>query len=57
MELKVENVKVYHKKSLGIASASLSAKEGEIIGEDFNHVHETHDPSAHAETSALKMAG
>ncbi len=32
MELKVENVKVYHKKSLGIASASLSAKEGEIIG-------------------------
>ena len=32
-------------------------KDGEIIGEDFNHVHETHDPSAHAETSALKMAG
>ncbi len=31
-------------------------KDGEIIGEDFNHVHETHDPSAHAEISALKMA-
>ena len=32
MELNVENVKVYHKKSLGIDGASLSAKEGEIIG-------------------------
>ncbi len=31
-------------------------KDGEIVGEDFNHVHETHDPSAHAEISALKMA-
>lgn len=32
MELNVENVRVYHKKSLGIENASLSAKEGEIIG-------------------------
>lgn len=31
-------------------------KDGHIIGEDFNHVHETKDPSAHAEISALKMA-
>ena len=31
-------------------------KDGQIIGEDFNHVHETKDPSAHAEISALKMA-
>lgn len=31
-------------------------KDGKIIGEDFNHVHELHDPSAHAEVSALKMA-
>ena len=31
-------------------------KSGEIIGEDFNHVAETTDPSAHAEISALKMA-
>lgn len=31
-------------------------KDGEIIGEDFNHVAETNDPSAHAEISALKMA-
>ena len=32
MELLVENVCVHHKKTLGIAHASLSAKEGEIIG-------------------------
>lgn len=31
-------------------------KDGKIIGEDFNHVHELNDPSAHAEISALKMA-
>lgn len=31
-------------------------RDGEIIGEDYNHVHELHDPSAHAEISALKMA-
>lgn len=31
-------------------------KDGQIIGEDFNHVNETLDPSAHAEISALKMA-
>lgn len=31
-------------------------KDGEIIGEDFNHVHEAHDPTLHAETSAIKMA-
>lgn len=31
-------------------------KDGEIIGEDFNHVHEEHDPTLHAETSAIKNA-
>lgn len=31
-------------------------KDGEIIGEGVNHVHELHDPSAHAEITALKMA-
>lgn len=31
-------------------------KNGEIIGEDFNHVHEECDPTLHAETSAIKMA-
>jgi tRNA(Arg) A34 adenosine deaminase TadA len=31
-------------------------KGGKVIGEDFNHVHETLDPTAHAETSAIKMA-
>ena len=31
-------------------------KNGKIIGEDFNHVHEECDPTLHAETSAIKMA-
>lgn len=31
-------------------------KDGKIIGEDINHVHEEHDPTLHAETSAIKMA-
>lgn len=31
-------------------------KDGEIIGQDFNHVHEQHDPTAHAETSAIRKA-
>ena len=31
-------------------------KDGKVIGEDFNHVHEEHDPTLHAETSAIKMA-
>jgi tRNA(Arg) A34 adenosine deaminase TadA len=35
---------------------TIIVKDGKIIGEDFNHVHETTDPSAHAEISALKMA-
>ena len=32
MELIVENVSVYHKKTLGISNASLNVSEGEIIG-------------------------
>lgn len=31
-------------------------KDGEIIASDHNHVHELHDPTAHAETSAIRMA-
>lgn len=31
-------------------------KDGVVIGEDHNHVHELYDPSAHAEISALRMA-
>ncbi len=31
-------------------------KNDEIIGEDFNHVHEEQDPTLHAETSAIKKA-
>ena len=31
-------------------------KDGRILGEDFNHVHEEYDPTLHAETSAIKKA-
>lgn len=31
-------------------------KDGKIIAEDYNHVHENHDPTAHAETSAIRNA-
>jgi tRNA(Arg) A34 adenosine deaminase TadA len=31
-------------------------KDGKIIARDVNHVHELHDPSAHAEVSAIKQA-
>lgn len=31
-------------------------KDGEVIAVEYNHVHELHDPSAHAEVSALKAA-
>lgn len=31
-------------------------KDGEIISQDFNHVQENNDPSAHAEVSALRIA-
>ena len=35
---------------------TIIVKDGEIIGEGFNRVHELHDPSAHAEITALKVA-
>jgi len=31
-------------------------KDGKIIGEGTNQVHEEHDPTLHAETSAIKQA-
>jgi guanine deaminase len=31
-------------------------KDGKIIALDHNHVHELHDPSAHAEVSAIRVA-
>lgn len=32
-------------------------KDGEVIGADHAHVWEQHDPSAHAEVSAMRQAG
>lgn len=31
-------------------------KDGKLIAKGFNHVHEEHDPSAHAEVTAIKEA-
>lgn len=31
-------------------------RDGQVIAQDYNHVHELHDPSAHAEVSAIKKA-
>ena len=45
-----------HRKAKPYNYGAVIVKDGKIIGEDFNHVHETLDPSAHAEISALKMA-
>lgn len=35
---------------------ALIVKDGEIIAEGINHVHELNDPTAHAETTAIKTA-
>lgn len=32
-------------------------KDGEVIGKDHAHVLELHDPSAHSEVSAMRLAG
>jgi len=31
-------------------------KDGQVIASDCNHVHDNHDPTAHAETSAIRLA-
>lgn len=45
-----------NKKAKPYNYGAVIVKDGKIIGEDFNHVHETVDPTAHAEASAIKMA-
>ena len=45
-----------NKKAEPYNFGAVIVKGGEIIGEGFNHVHELHDPSAHAEITALKEA-
>ena len=45
-----------NKKAKPYNFGAVIVKNGEIIGQDFNHVHETNDPSAHAEISALRQA-
>lgn len=45
-----------NKKPIPYNFGAVIVKDGEIIGEDFNHVHEECDPTLHAETSAIKLA-
>lgn len=49
-------VKVGNQKPSPYNFGAVIVKNGEIIGEDFNHVHEEVDPTLHAETSAIKKA-
>lgn len=49
-------VKVGNQKLSPYNFGAVIVKNDEIIGEDFNHVHEEVDPTLHAETSAIKMA-
>lgn len=35
---------------------ALVVKDGEVIASDYSHVHENNDPTAHAETSAIRQA-
>ncbi len=46
-----------NKKAEPYNFGAVIVKDGKIIAKDFNHVHETNDPSAHAEVSALRKAG
>ncbi len=45
-----------NKKPLPYNFGAVIVKDGKVIVKDFNHVHETNDPSAHAEVSALRKA-
>lgn len=45
-----------NKKAQPYNFGAVIVKDGEVIGQDFNHVHENNDPSAHAEVSALRKA-
>lgn len=35
---------------------SVVVRDGEVIAQDHNHVHELHDPSAHSEVSTMRKA-
>lgn len=45
-----------NKKAEPYNFGAVIVKDGEVIAKDFNHVHESNDPSAHAEVSALRKA-
>lgn len=51
-----EAVRVGNQKAEPYNFGAVVVKDGKIIAADHNHVHELNDPTAHAETSAIKAA-
>lgn len=51
-----EAVRVGNQKAEPYNFGALIVKDGSIIAADHNHVHEHSDPTAHAETSAIRAA-
>lgn len=51
-----EAVRVGNQKADPYNFGAIVVKDGEIIAADYNHVHEENDPTAHAETSAIRAA-
>ncbi len=49
-------IEVGNQKPVPYNFGAVIVKDGKILAADYNHVHELHDPSAHAEISALKAA-
>jgi len=45
-----------NKKAAPYNFGACIVRDGEVIAKAYNHVHELHDPSAHAEISAIKLA-
>lgn len=49
-------VEIGNRKPAPYNFGAVVVKDGEIISADHNHVHETNDPSLHAEVSAIVSA-
>lgn len=45
-----------NKKAEPYNFGAVIVKDGEVLASEFNHVHELNDPTAHAETSAIRTA-
>lgn len=49
--------KTGHERGISpVVFGAVVVKDGKIIAKDHSHTHENHDPTAHAETSAIRQA-